>query len=182
MSSTKTLKNPFVLVPLLAGILLPCVVFLILHLSHLTAAKSQNFLKDAVVISGQPLPKLELVDLEGGKVSPEELRTGKVLLVFLTTNCQACQKELKLLSRVESQLSDKVKIYGVGIQSRNQIIKFIQEHDIKTEILLDKDAALLQSLSVKYFPTKFLVEDGVIVNTWFGNSPDEAELFRQLGL
>lgn len=182
MLSTKPLKNPFVLIPLLAGTLLPCIVFLILHFSHLAAAKSQLVLKDAVVISGQPLPKIDLVNLNGGSVSPEVLRNGKVLLVFLTTNCPACQKELKLLSRVESQISDKVKIYGVGIQDRNQIIKFIQEHEIKTEILLDKDAELMQSLSVKYFPTKFLIEDGVIVQTWFGNSLNEAELFRQLGL
>jgi len=161
---------------------LPCIVFLILHLSQLADAKSQLFLKDAVVISGQPLPNFDLVNLEGARVSPQELRTGKVLLVFLTTNCQACQKEFKLLSRVESQISDQVKIYGVGIQNQNQITKFIQQHEIKTKILLDKDAALMQSLSVKYFPTKFLVEDGVIVKTWFGNSPDESELFKQLGL
>lgn len=56
-----------------------------------------------------------------------------------------------------------------------------QEHG-STEIVLDQHAELMKSLSVKYFPTSFLVEDGVITKTWFGNSPNQTELFERLGL
>ena len=75
-----------------------------------------------------------------------------------------------------------MRIYGVGIQNRDEITKFIQANEITTEIFLDKDAKLMEALRVKYFPTKFLVQDGMVTNTWFGNSRNQAELFRQLGL
>lgn len=178
----KLLKNPLVLIPLLAGILLPCAIFLFVHFSQRAIANSQLVLKDAVVISGQPLPEIELVDLDGASVAPEELRNGKVMLVFLTTNCPACQKELKLISRMQPRISEKVKIYGVGIQTAGEIAQFMQAHEIRTPILLDRETALMRSLHVKYFPTKFLIKNGEIVNTWFGNSLDEAELLRQLEL
>ena len=96
MSGTRPLKKRLMLLPLLVGILLPCVVFVVLHLSRQAKSESELVLKDAVVISGQLLPKTHLLELNGNTVSSEILRKGKVVLVFLTTNCQACQKEFKL--------------------------------------------------------------------------------------
>jgi len=182
MSTIRFLRNPYTLVPLVAGVLIPCVVFLVLHFSRQANSQSQLVLKDAVVISGQSLPKTDLLDLNGQSVSPEMLRKGTVLLVFLTTNCPACQKELRLLSGVQSEISDRIRIYGVGVEDRNQIITFMQANEVKTSILLDKNSMLMESLRVKYFPTQFLVKDGVIVNTWFGNSLNREELFQKLGL
>lgn len=182
MSSTRLLKRPLILVPLIAGVLLPCITFLVIHFLSHASSQSRLVLKDAVSISGQSLPKTDLFELDGKTASPAILRKGKVLLVFFTTDCPACQKELGLLSRVESQISDRVKIYDIGTENPNQIIGFTLEHGIKTKFLLDKDAKLTKLLSVKYFPTKFLIEDGVITKTWFGNSLDQAELFAELGL
>src|SRR5437879_178132 len=100
MSAAKLLKNPFVLVPLVAGVLLPCAALLVVRFTHPANPQSDLVLKDAVVISGQPLPATQLLELDGKQVPPEILRKGKVLLVFLTTHCQACQKEFRLLSTV----------------------------------------------------------------------------------
>jgi peroxiredoxin len=182
MRLIKLLKNPLVFIPLIAGVLLPCVIFASFQFSRRAAARSQLVLKDAVVISGQPLPKTDLLELDGGKVSPQTLRSGKVLLIFLTTNCPACQKELKLVSSVAPELSGKLQIYGIGFQDASEIKKFVQENGIVTPILRDSHADLATTLGVKYFPTKFLIQDGVIVNTWFGNSLDKADLFAKVGL
>jgi peroxiredoxin len=161
MANTRLLKNPFILVPLVAGTLLPCIAFVALHFLRHPASQSELVLKDAVVISGQPLPQTELLDLDGKNVQSDKLRKGKVMLVFLTTGCGACQKELTLLSRVDGEISDKVRVYGIGVENRDQIESFIQANEFKTKVLLDKDGKLMKSLSVKYFPTKFLLEDGV---------------------
>ena len=182
MSAAKLLKNPFVFVPLVAGVLLPCVALLVVRFTRPASPQSDLFLKDAVVIEGKPLPATQLLELDGRQVPPEILRKGKVLLVFLTTHCQACQKEFRLLSNVDSETSHKVKFYGVGVEDKNLIIDFIQQNEVRTEIVLDQHGELMKSLSVKYFPTSFLVEDGVIVKTWFGNSPSQTELFKHLGL
>jgi peroxiredoxin len=181
MRRSSSLANPLILVPLIAGGLLPCLIFLVIHVRR---ANSQSglVLKDAVVISGRPLPKTDLLELNGHTVAPAVLQKGKVLLVFFTTDCPACQKELALLSQVESEISDRLKVYDVGVENPKQIISFSQEHAFTTKFLVDKDAKLMTALSVKYFPTKFLLEDGVIVKTWFGNSPNRAALFAELGL
>lgn len=182
MTTAKLLKNPFILLPLIAGVVLPCTALLVLHFSHNAKSQSQVSFQDGVVISGQPLPQTDLLDLNGNNVSPQTLRNGKVLLVFMTTGCQPCRKEMKLLSSVESEISGKVRVYGVGVENRGKIENFIKENEVGTKIVLDEDGTLMRALSVKYFPTKFLIEDGVIVKTWFGNSPNQAELFKQLGL
>jgi peroxiredoxin len=181
MRKIKTLRNPFIVLPLLAGVLLPCVVFAIFHFSRPATADAHLVLKDAVFISGQALPQTDLRELYGKSVDPTLLRKGKVLLVFFTTNCPACQKEMKLISETKSELAGKVRIYGVGVQGANDVTRFNEENGIQTSSLLDKDGQLMRSLSVKYFPAKFLIDDGEIVKTWFGNSIDRADLLTQLG-
>jgi hypothetical protein len=69
-----------------------------------------------------------------------------------------------------------------SLEDKSLIIDFIRENKVSTEIVLDQHGELMKSLSVKYFPTSFLIEDGVIVKTWFGNSPSQTELFKHLGL
>jgi peroxiredoxin len=183
MLAIKLLKNPFVLVPLIAGVLLPCIALLVVRSTHPPKPPPSDLdLKDAVVISGRPLPHTELLSLDGRQVPPEILRKGKVLLVFLTTHCQACQKEFRLLSTVESQGSPQVKFYGIGVEDKSLLTDFIKENQVSTQVVWDQHGELMKSLSVKYFPTSFLVQDGVITNTWFGNSPSQTELFKRLGL
>ena len=177
----KTLKRPVILILLVAGVILPCLVFIVLHFSSGAQSQSQLVLKDAIVISGQSLPKTDLVALNGKSISTDVLRKGKVLLVFITTECAACQKELKLLSQVESDLTNRVNIYGVGIEDPARISTFTQETGIRTKILLDQNADLMRLLSVKYFPTKFLIEDGVITKTSFGNSANQSVLYKEFG-
>ena len=183
MLAIKLLKNPFVLVPLIAGVILPCTALLVVRSTRPPKPPPSDLdLKDAVVISGRPLPAIELLELDGKRVPPEILRKGKVLLVFLTTRCQACQKEFRLLSTVESETSHKVKFYGIGVEDKGLLTDFIKENKVSTEVVWDQHGELMKSLSVKYFPTSFLVEDGVITNTWFGNSPSQSDLFKRLGL
>jgi peroxiredoxin len=182
MSVTKHLKNPLVFIPLIVGVLLPCAALLTLHFTRRANSEPRLTIKDAVVISGLPLPQTDLTDLDGNKVAPETLRQGKVMLIFMTTGCAPCRKQMELVSRVEPEMSGKVKIYGVGIESKAKINNFLKENGFGTKVLNDEDGSLMQALKVKIFPTRFLIQDGVIVNTWFGNSASKAELFGELGL
>jgi peroxiredoxin len=182
MPLAKALKNPLVFVPLMVGVILPCATLLVLRFARAPKPPASDLkFKDAVVISGQPLPSTELLQLNGEKVPPEILRKGKVVLVFMTTHCQPCQKEFKILSSLQPSTSAKVKIYGVGVEDRSLIVDFIKEQGVSTDIVLDQHAQLMKSLSVKYFPTSFLVEDGIITRTWFGNEASENDFMRHLG-
>lgn len=174
------LKKPVVLISLIAGVLLPCLAFLVLHFSQ--PAARPLVLADAVYISNEPLPATDLIELNGNPVAPDRLRKGKVLLVFFTTDCPACRKELTLLSQVESTLATQVTVYGVGVQDRNQIIDFRNAGEFRTNFIVDKDGQLMRSLHVKYFPARFLLYNGIIMKTAFGNSPSRNALFKEVGL
>lgn len=179
---TRYLKDPFILIPLTIGVVLPCAAFSVWHFGGGQPAPSALILKDAVKISGQPLPVTELLNSAGDRVPSDTLLTGKVLLVFVTTDCKPCRDELKMLSDMEARTGNKIKIFGVGIESQSAISDYISLNNFKTSILHDKDAELMKRLSVRYFPTKFLIQNGIIVKTWFGNSRSESELFQELGL
>lgn len=183
MSATRFLKHPFVIIPLVAGVLLPSVAFMLVRWRNQNPAPPSDLdLKDAVVISGKPLPTTELLKLDGKAAPPAELRNGKVLLIFLTTGCGPCKKEFRLLASVETDVSASVKIYGIGVEDKSVIEDFVRENQVKTEILLDSHAQLMKALSVKYFPTSFLVENGVITKTWFGNSASRQQFLEHVGL
>jgi peroxiredoxin len=184
MQIAKILKNPLVFVPLIAGVILPCGALLALRFAQppKSAAAADLKFKDAVVISGEPLPSTELLQLDGRMLPPDTLRKGKVVLVFLTTHCQPCQKEFKILSSVQPSTSAKIKIYGVGVEDRSLIVDFLKENGVGTDVVLDQHAQLMKLLSVKYFPTSFLVEDGIITKTWFGNEASADEFLRHVGL
>jgi peroxiredoxin len=182
MSVTRFVKNPFVFIPLTVGVLLPCAALLTLHFTRKANSEPRVSIKDAVVISGLALPKTDLLDLEGNPIAPDTLRKGKVMMIFMTTSCEPCRKQMALVSAVEPEISGKVKIYGVGIENRTRLNNFLKENNIRTSILMDEDGSLMKALSVTVFPTRFLIQDGVILNTWFGNSASKAQLFQELGL
>jgi peroxiredoxin len=182
MFAIKSLRKPIILIPMIVGVLLPCAVFLVLHFSRPLNPQPPLVLKDAVYISGEPLPATELLDLNGRSLSPDTLRKGKVLLIFLTTDCPACKKELTLLSRADAALAERVTVYGVGVQDQNLVTNFLQANGFKTKFLFDRDGELMKSLHVKYFPARFVIEDGVITKTTFGNSRSQEDLFKELGL
>ncbi len=166
---------------MIVGILLPCTAFVVVHLSR-REPPLKLVLSDAVIISDEPLPHHQLRNLDGSLLSGEPLRHGKVLLMFFTTDCKPCRQELALLSQLQPQLATKLDVYGVGIQSGPRTRSFITEQGFNIRIVLDGNGELMNALGVKYFPTKFLLQDGVIKKTWFGNSPNEADLLKELDL
>ena len=130
----------------------------------------------------KPLPEARLTDLEGREVSAEELRRGRYLLVFFTTGCSPCVDEADNISRLLRDGDSKTRVYGVGVEASSRVAEFVKARDFKFPVLLDKDSGLRESLGVKIFPSKFLVEDGVVKTAWLGKAPDEAMLRSQLAL
>src|SRR5262245_39889615 len=49
---------------------------------------------------GHPLPFASLIDSSNQSLSDSELRSGKVILVFLTPECDACLKDSEFLKGI----------------------------------------------------------------------------------
>jgi peroxiredoxin len=154
----------------------------------LTTIVSQRILEDrrlkppeTAAPAGSLLPRAPLVNLKTNHDDYQKVTMGKVLLVFLTTDCDACRKELSNMSQAVPSLASKVTIYGVGIEDRDSINTFIEANPVAFPILLDHGAALLSRLGFRLMPTKVLLQDGAITKIWYGSSPNKTALIKDVG-
>jgi peroxiredoxin len=60
------------------------------------------------------------------------------------------------------------------------VATFAKEFDLKFPLLIDAGGKLAGSLDIHYFPSTYLVEDGVITKSWRGVIRDEADFRHQL--
>jgi peroxiredoxin len=131
--------------------------------------------------AGASLPHGPLIDLDTRHDEYENVTRGRVLLLFISTGCDACRKELLNLSQAAPTLVSKVKVYGVGIEDRDEVGRFVQGKHEGVPILLDHGAEVLARLGFKFMPTKVLLQDGRVSRIWYGSSPNVAALIKDVG-
>lgn len=59
-----------------------------------------------------PLPEISFSDANDNKLPEDEIRTGKVVLIFLMTDCHHCQSEAEFLNQLAAKRKD-IKFYGI---------------------------------------------------------------------
>lgn len=173
----KLLKNPYVIFPALVGLTISTIFFIYFF----TLPKSLD-LPDAVYFTDKPLPEAVLIDVKTKEDGYENLRKGKVLVFFLLSDCNACKKEVSLISTLYSESDTNLKIYGIAVENENKIEEYIKQNNVKFPIVVDKKGRLSENLHIRYFPTKFLIEDGIIVKTVIGSSPDKGKFLQDFNL
>lgn len=127
-----------------------------------------------------PLPQAPLINLSTNHDDYQNVIKGRVLLLFITTDCDACRKELSNASQIAAGISSTVTIYGVGIEDKESVRTFIEANHVDLPILLDYRAAILGRLGFKLMPTKVLLQDGMITRIWYGSSPDKSVLIKDV--
>lgn len=173
----KLLKNLHKIIPALVGLILATTLFV-----YYFSSSSKLDLSDAGNFSDEPLPQAVLIDVESNKDNYDELKKGKVMAFFLTTGCGACKKDIDLISEIYSELSPDFRIYGVAVENEEKVKTFIEQNNIKFPIVIDKQGQLLKNLRIKYFPTKFLIENGIITKTIIGSSRDKDKFLQDFDL
>lgn len=169
-------------------VLVVLVTSMLFTTSRLSAGKqTRDIGKDRMPVglistSHRPLPAYRLANINQQDIPADELSHGRVLLVYITTSCEPCVKEAKIISRLHATNLSNLRIYGVSFESSTQVATFVKEFDLKFPMLIDMSAQLAKSLDIRYFPSSYLVEDGVITKMWRGVTMDEADLYRQLNL
>ena len=131
--------------------------------------------------AGSTLPRAPLANLTTRHDEYENVTKGKVLLVFVTTDCDACRKELATVSQAAPSLASRVNVYGIGIEEPDTVKKFAEVNHIGLPMLWDHGAVMLRQLGFRLMPTKVLLQDGMILKIWYGSSPDNNALLRDIG-
>lgn len=126
------------------------------------------------------LPKAKLVDSATGEDFSEEVRKGKVLLIYLSSRCDACIRDARLISNSQPEISSKIKIYGISFENKEVIKKFVVDERVRFPVLIDSDRALFSQLEIKYFPTKFYAQNGTISKILYGNFPNKEKFLEYI--
>jgi hypothetical protein len=154
-----------------AAIVLGYAAGLVAHRPRTRSASQPSVpeLKDQV---GQPLPAVDLIGVDRTRLDDASLRKGKVMLVLLTTGCDACKLEGEFLRTVVDKRKD-VNFYGVMSFEQNDAAAKLAETLFPFKVYRDAGRKLANTLHLGHVPIKIYLEDGVIKRSWDGATVDE---------
>jgi thiol-disulfide isomerase/thioredoxin len=172
----RRILTPIIFLPALIGIITSFFIFL-----KIWEKRKENPRPQGTSVSGSSLPKGKMINLQTNQDDYEKLKKGKVLLVFLTRGCDACKKEIPNIAQALPSLVPKMDVYGVYLEERSIVDRFVRENQIEFPILLDSGGRMFAGLGITLIPAKVLIEDGTITKTWFGSSPSKSALIKDVG-
>ena len=115
---------------------------------------------------GKKAPPFALMDLDGQRVSLEELRGRPVLLNFWATYCVPCVAEHGTFQAATRRLGDEVVFLGVIYHDETALIRrFLAQRGSWGRTLVDPEAQVAIAYGVYGVPETFLIDrEGVIVD------------------
>lgn len=131
-------------------------------------------------------PPLALEDIDGVQHDLADYRGQVVVVNFWATWCPPCRDELPALQRVWEELHDDgLVVLGVNVGEDAERIFFTADYPVDFPLLLDQDAAAIDTWPVRGIPTTFIVDpDGRIAYRAIGarefDHPDILQRLRNL--
>ena len=114
-----------------------------------------------------PLPQAQLLDLDGSKVDGQILRRGRVILVFVTADCDACLAESRFLQTILGRRKD-VSFFGLVPFGKPPDPSPTGEKVFPFRVLFDDGNSFVRTMGINRVPVKVFLEDGIIKKGWIG--------------
>jgi len=120
-----------------------------------------------------PLPEVSFSDANDNKLPEDEIRKGKVVLIFLMTDCHYCESETAFVNQLITKRND-IKFYGIiSVGDKKKQLE-IASTKYPINVVYD-DSLLFAKLGINRVPIKIYLENGVIKKAWDGASNDETK-------
>lgn len=106
------------------------------------------------------LPDVMLVDLERAPRSIDRLRDGRpALLTFWATWCEACQRELAALNRLDQRATgEHAVVIGVAVgEAPAKVRSFVEQHGLRYAQVVDEQFQLSDALGQRRLPATLVV-------------------------
>jgi peroxiredoxin len=131
----------------------------------------------------RPAPAFSLPETDGGQVDLASYAGRPVLLVFWTTSCTICQRELPMLNRIEWQFRDKgISVLTICIGGEDEAREYLSSHSIGLKSLYDAKGIAARAYGVYSVPRLVLIgKDGKVKHSTSGWT-SESVLQEWMGL
>ena len=118
----------------------------------------------------QPAPAFSLPETYGGQVDLSEFRGRPVLLVFWTTSCGICRRELPLLDRLAPEFRSKgIGVVAIHLGPKDEARDYLRSNHIGVTALVDSEGTVGQAYQVSGVPKLVLIgSDGKIKRSTAG--------------
>ena len=115
-------------------------------------------------------PEIELLNLEGKKVSLTDFRGKAILINFWSLSCPACLIELKSLSSLSEQLKDKpFALLAITEDPKDAVQEFLDQTKINLPVYFDLGGQAHIQYGVIYLPISFVIDpEGKVVDKFAG--------------
>ncbi|BCR04720.1 hypothetical protein DESUT3_17890 [Desulfuromonas versatilis] len=113
------------------------------------------------------LPEFSLLTLEGERITRADLLGHPLLLVFWTTWCPNCERELPNIKKAAAELGPKgLKILAINAGVNDSVERaraYREKHDIAYPLAFDHEFEVSAAVGIWGVPTVLLVDvDGVV--------------------
>jgi peroxiredoxin len=127
----------------------------------------------------QPAPAFSLPETDGGQVDLASYAGRPVLLVFWSSSCSICQRELPMLNRLQPELRSRgVAVVTILVGGEGEARDYMDSNRISLKSLYDADGSVARAYKVGGIPRLVLVgADGKIKRSTAGWT-DESVLLR----
>jgi cytochrome c-type biogenesis protein len=120
---------------------------------------------------GDPAPPFTAFTLEGAETGSADLLGGPYMLNVWATWCAPCREEMPELQELHDTYADRgFQVVAVSVDGRNdgdQILAFLEEHDITFPVWHDPTWAIQDAYFLLGLPGSFLIDaEGKIVRKW----------------
>ncbi len=112
------------------------------------------------VLAPLPLPSVGLTTLGGDRAEVAGLARGRVALVSLwATWCEACDKEMDALNRLDARAGADAVVIGVAVgEERGTVADFVRRRGLHYAQLVDPDFAFADAVGQRRLPATLVVD------------------------
>ena len=119
---------------------------------------------------GKPAPAFSLPEPDGGQVDLTSYAGRPVLLVFWTTSCPICQRELPMLNNMEWEFRDRgISVLTVCLGGEDDAREYLNSNRIALKTVYDAQGKVGRAYSVSGVPSFVLIDkDGKVKRSQSG--------------
>lgn len=141
-------------------------------LSVLTEIKNTKLKREIIILQKEILsfslgsyyapPRLDLIDVEKGKIEIIECMNNKILLHIFTDSCSSCNEiNLSLMKRLSSELRDKIPVLMVAMTSKDTWLQGMGRPVSISKLYVPLDASrFVKEFRVSTTPLTLFIDEG----------------------